>query len=31
MKTQVIRIEPSGKKDDYCGDGSCGVSNPDDT
>jgi hypothetical protein len=31
MKTQVIRIEPWGKKDDYCGDGSWGVSNPDDT
>jgi hypothetical protein len=31
MKTEVLRIEPWGETNDYCGDGSCGVSNPDDT
>jgi hypothetical protein len=31
MTTKVIRIEPWGERDDYCGDGTCGVSHPDDT
>lgn len=31
MKLVVDRVEPYGQKDDFCGDGSCGVANPDDT
>jgi hypothetical protein len=30
MTLSVIKTEPWGTRDDYCGDGSCGVSNPDD-
>jgi hypothetical protein len=31
MKLTVDRVEPYGAKDDFCGDGSCGIANPDDT
>ncbi len=31
MKLTVDRVEPYGKKDDFCGDGSCGIANPNDT
>jgi hypothetical protein len=31
MTLSVERVEPWGKKDDFCGDGSCGVADPDDT
>ena len=31
MKLTVDRVEPWGRKDDFCGDGSCGIANPDDT
>ena len=30
MTISISRMEPWGSTDDYCGDGSCGVSNPDD-
>ena len=30
MTLEVVKKEPWGSTDDYCGDGSCGVSNPDD-
>lgn len=30
MALKITKIEPWGSKDDYCGDGSCGISNPDD-
>ena len=30
MSLDVVKTEPWGSTDDYCGDGSCGVSNPDD-
>jgi hypothetical protein len=30
MALSVVQVEPWGETDDYCGDGSCGVSNPDD-
>jgi hypothetical protein len=30
MTVSVERVEAWGDKDDYCGDGSCGISNPDD-
>lgn len=31
MAFSVQRVEPWGSKDDFCGDGSCGIANPDDT
>jgi hypothetical protein len=31
MTLSVQTVEPYGKKDDFCGDGSCGVALPDDT
>ena len=31
MSLSVDRTEPWGDRDDFCGDGSCGVANPDDT
>jgi hypothetical protein len=31
MTMSVEKVEPWGKKDDFCGDGSCGIANPDDT
>lgn len=31
LKMSVERVEPWGATDDFCGDGSCGVANPDDT
>lgn len=31
MKLQVTKVEPWGDTDDFCGDGSCGVANPNDT
>lgn len=31
MRTFVLKIEPWGKRDDFCGNGSCGVADPDDT
>src|SRR4029078_13664501 len=31
MKLSVQRVEPWGTLDDFCGDGSCGVPNKDDT
>ena len=31
MTTSVEKVEPWGTLDDYCGDGQCGVSQPDDT
>ena len=30
MTLKVVRVEPWGRTTDYCGDGSCGVSHPDD-
>jgi hypothetical protein len=30
LALRVVKVEPWGGTDDYCGDGSCGVSNPDD-
>ena len=30
MTTSVLLVEPWGKRDDFCGDGSCGVADPDD-
>jgi hypothetical protein len=31
MRLMIEKVEPWGTLDDYCGDGSCGVSQPDDT
>lgn len=31
MKLSIDRVEPWGDRDDFCGDGSCGIANPDDT
>jgi hypothetical protein len=31
MRTTVIKVEPWGERSDFCGDGSCGVADPDDT
>lgn len=31
MKLSVDRVEPWGHKSDFCGDGSCGIADPDDT
>lgn len=30
LRLTVDRVEPWGRKDDFCGDGSCGVAHPDD-
>jgi len=31
MRTTVTKVEPWGERDDFCGDGSCGIADRDDT